>query len=235
MLYYVSCLGFFLCLSCVEGFNTTNYNYDHFIFTQQWPQSLCECIGVSRCRIPEKVKTWTIHGLWPTLGKTEDPQYCNRSWHFEESQILDIEAKMEIYWPELETSTNSRISFWEHEWEKHGTCCTDMSSLDSEHKYFALGLQLNRKYDILSMLNDAEILPSKTKTYKLDDFRDAVQKKTGHSPILHCCKTDSKQRVEEIMICLDKKFNVIDCEEADEECTNDVPVYYHPLNPFFAQ
>ena len=37
----------------------------------------------------------------------------------------------------------------EHEWKKHGTCCTDLPSLNSEHKYFDTGLTLNGKYDIL--------------------------------------------------------------------------------------
>ncbi|CAB4004385.1 ribonuclease Oy [Paramuricea clavata] len=236
-MFYGSFLSLCLCLvlSHVDCWNATNYNYDHFIYTQQWPQSVCDCdeSNDGHCRIPQDVKTWTIHGLWPTLGKTENPSYCNRSWPFEESQILNIEDKMEIYWPSLLTSShNSRISFWEHEWKKHGTCCTDMSSLNSEHKYFDTGLQLNRKYDILSMLNDAKIVPSKTATYKLDDFREAVQKKTGHKPILHCCKKDSKQRVQEIMICMDKKLNLIDCKEEDEECTNDASVFYEPLNPW---
>ena len=35
-----------------------------------------------------------------------------------------------------------------HEWEKHGTCSTNLPYLDSEHKYFEVSLSLNVKYDI---------------------------------------------------------------------------------------
>ena len=38
--------------------------------------------------------------------------------------------------------------------------------------------------------------------------------------------------MQEIMICLDKSLKLIDCVVGDEECTNDVAVYYEPLNPF---
>ncbi|XP_046848755.1 ribonuclease Oy-like [Xenia sp. Carnegie-2017] len=219
-------------LSASRSVNITNYDYDHFVYAQQWPQSFCDC-SEYRCRIPEKVKTWTVHGLWPTLGKTEKPDYCNRSWPFEEYEILDIENKLEKFWPSLEDSSrDSRISFWQHEWKKHGTCCTDLTYLDSEHKYFIIGLQLNRKYDILSILNDANIVPSRSQTYKLHEIHKAVQGKLGYVPAFLCCKNDSKQRVEEVRICFDKQLNLIDCKTGDEECTNNVPIYYEPLNPY---
>ena len=35
-----------------------------------------------------------------------------------------------------------------HEWKKHGTCCTNLPFLNSEHKYFEVSLWLNVKYDI---------------------------------------------------------------------------------------
>lgn len=69
-------------------------------------------------------------------------------------------------------------------------------------------------FKLFSMLDDAKIVPSRTATYKvlylsmqilmetlfslsslcyvfqLKDFHDAVQQKTGHKPILNCCKKD---------------------------------------------
>ncbi|XP_046848726.1 ribonuclease Oy-like isoform X2 [Xenia sp. Carnegie-2017] len=139
-------------LSVGESVNVTNYDYDHFVYAQRWPQSVCAC-SEGRCRIPEEVKTWTVHGLWPTLGDSDKPTECNRSWTFEEEKILDIETQLEKYWTSLEDNgENSRISFWKHEWKKHGTCCTDLTYLDSEHKYFSIGLQLNQKYDLLSLM-----------------------------------------------------------------------------------
>lgn len=234
---FITFTGVSLCLivSCVF-ISVSGYNYDHFVYTQQWAQSVCTCdddLGKHEtCQIPEGVKTWTIHGLWPTLGKTENPQYCNRSWHFEEIQILDIESKLLIYWPQLFT-TNSRIAFWEHEWIKHGTCCTDLPSLNSEHKYFAVGLELNQKYDLLSMLHDAGILPSKTKTYELGDIRKAIANRLGHRPYIHCCKSGSKQKIQEVMICLDKQLKLIDCAESDENCSDNLPINYEPIIPDF--
>ena len=32
-------------------------------------------------------KTWTVHGLWPNLGSTTGPKFCNKSWKFDVSKI----------------------------------------------------------------------------------------------------------------------------------------------------
>ena len=36
-----------------------------------------------------------------------------------------------------------------HEWYKHGTCAIELPALDTEFKYFSMGLKLNRKLDLL--------------------------------------------------------------------------------------
>ena len=35
-----------------------------------------------------------------------------------------------------------------HEWDKHGTCAASLPALNSEHKYFAKGLEFNRKWNL---------------------------------------------------------------------------------------
>lgn len=42
--------------------------------------------------------------------------------------------------------SGSDSSFWDHEWERHGTCSTDV--LPSQEKYFNKTLELDEKYDI---------------------------------------------------------------------------------------
>lgn len=246
----IALLSLILLVSEVTCNNTPKY--DHFTYTQQWPQSVCNCpqsqlksayddrllpLYHESCKIPENVTTWTVHGLWPSLGTNKTyPAYCNSSWKFEENQIVKIEGKMRIYWPKLIFSSNSRISFWKHEWEKHGTCCTNLPKLNSEFNYFNVGLDFNRKFDLLSMLQEAQITPSRTKSYQLADIRKAVVTGiNGFKPYIHCCKgEDGKQRVEEVMICLDAKklTQLIDCPSHDEDCNEDVPLYYEPINPF---
>ncbi|XP_053401114.1 ribonuclease Oy-like isoform X2 [Mercenaria mercenaria] len=123
--------------------------WDHFMFAQAWPPGTCADAHREHhvCHIGAQVKTWTIHGLWPSLGASKGPTSCNNSWPFDFSKIASLTQELRTYWPNLYNDT-SPYSFWAHEWDKHGTCCTDLDSTSGERNYFTAGLNLNKKYNV---------------------------------------------------------------------------------------
>lgn len=50
------------------------------------------------------------------------------------------------------------MSFWTHEYCKHGTCCTDV--FPDQHSYFRGVLDLNKKYNMDTILDSAGIVAS---------------------------------------------------------------------------
>lgn len=195
--------------------------WDHFVFAQSWPPGTCADAPREHhtCNIGKDVETWTIHGLWPSLGDTKGPLECNKSWPFDFSKIASLQSQLMIYWPNLYNDTPLN-SFWEHEWDKHGTCCTDLDATAGEHNYFATGLMMNKKYNLSQILRQSNIIPSDTIQYGYDDFVGAIKNATGFEPILQCTtqeqydstgKKSTYHLIDQIQICLDKTFVPISC------------------------
>ena len=59
-------------------------------------------------------------------------------------------------WPSL---TRPNEDFWEHEWEKHGTCSENNFN---QFNYFKLALDKKDAVDILQVLNKGGIIPGNT-------------------------------------------------------------------------
>lgn len=45
-----------------------------------------------------------------------------------------------------------------HEWEKHGTCATNLTKMNTEHKFFSIILALNSQYDLYRYSSNPLIL-----------------------------------------------------------------------------
>lgn len=88
---------------------------------------------------------FTIHGLWPNYKDGGWPEFCDSENTFDESKIEDLKEQMEEEWPSF-MGNNDDAVFWKHEWEKHGTCATDV--LPDEHKYFKTVLKLHYRYNL---------------------------------------------------------------------------------------
>ncbi|XP_045193821.2 ribonuclease Oy-like [Mercenaria mercenaria] len=203
----------FQLVTCYEA------KWDHFLFAQAWPPGICADAAKEKhvCHIGTQVKTWTIHGLWPQLGADKGPTSCNSSWHFDFSRIASLTQQLKAYWPNLYNDTIPD-SFWEHEWDKHGTCCTDLDSTAGERNYFTTGLNLNKKYDVSQMLADSGVKPSETALYSYGDFVNAVKKAIGYEPVIQC--TTRKQKngseyhlIDQVQICLNKDFTPRSCPD----------------------
>lgn len=189
--------------------------WDHFVFSQQWPMSVCIDSHITHkhnCKIAENVSTWTVHGIWPSLGSSQGPEFCNKTAIFDSAKIQSIKDKLEMFWPNLYTES-PLYEFWAHEWDKHGTCAMTLDSLDSELKYFSKGLELSRTFDLLSMLEKGNIVPTDSNTYQYNNFFDVLKGALGDSPTLNCVydRTTKTQYIIEVQFCLDKTFNVMAC------------------------
>ncbi|KAH3824381.1 ribonuclease Oy-like isoform X1 [Dreissena polymorpha] len=192
--------------------------YDHFTFAQSWPPGVCALAGeVHSCQVDRNITTWTIHGLWPTNGSHEGPYHCSEE-PFDENQIASLKNELLIYWPNLFKDTEAD-RLWDHEWTKHGVCAKDVPATNGEYNYFSKGLELNRKYPLLQILEVAGITPNKTTYYTIGQVHDAVKNTTGVEAVFMCyCVRKRRMHPEkryiltEIQICLDKtKFTPVAC------------------------
>ncbi|KAG0084634.1 Ribonuclease T2 precursor (RNase T2) [Podila epicladia] len=84
--------------------------------------------------------------------------------------------------------------FWSHEWNKHGTC---ISNLDpsctsnpvkgkDKYSYFSKGLELRAKFDLFKALAAKMIFPSQSKRFWTEDVRDAIKAEFDVDPGLYC-------------------------------------------------
>ncbi|KAF9593257.1 hypothetical protein IFM89_021013 [Coptis chinensis] len=107
---------------------------DHFLLALQWGPSMAP----RRPGAPANPAMYTIHGLWP--GDSTNPvplANCDTILkdHFDVKNLQPRMTDMQKYWPSLTSRTDEW--FWEHEWDKHGTC-SGLSQLE----YFSLALDL---------------------------------------------------------------------------------------------
>lgn len=107
----------FLTIACASK------DFDFFYFVQQWPGSYCDT--KQSCCYPTTGKPdadFGIHGLWPNYKDGSYPSNCDRDRPFDSSEISDLNSQLQTEWPTLSCPSGTGMKFWEHEWDKHGTC-----------------------------------------------------------------------------------------------------------------
>nr|XP_022335262.1 ribonuclease Oy-like [Crassostrea virginica] len=229
----------FLVISIVFLFGFINMctakEWSYFTFAQQWP--LAVCTEHDPCVIPPSMVGWGIHGLWPSADSlSKGPENCNKSWPFDIKSIESLVPELKKYWPNLYPDTKEN-SFWEHEWEKHGTCATSVPATSNELKYFQMGLMLHAKYNITKILMNQGILPSNTARYMTNETESALKRELGVEAMIECAydkKKTQKQLLYEVFICMNKDFKLIDCNregESQTTCPKHEPFFYPPLHP----
>ncbi|KAL6487535.1 hypothetical protein MHYP_G00041610 [Metynnis hypsauchen] len=230
-------LGYVL-VSSVDMYS--RHDWTKLILTHHWPETFCT---MEHCTA--NFSYWTLHGFWPNSGIS-----CNSSWHFDPSLIEDLLPEMRKFWPDLLQPAST--SFWKHEWQKHGTCAAKDEDLNSQHKYFSKALELYHKLDLDGALKKSQIVPCE-KYYKLGDLEESIMRSYGVTPKIQCVpgKGGQFQTVGQIEICVDKQFQLTNCEKTSKElqisdnevlpfvllsrsgftvCDPSVPVYYPPLS-----
>ncbi|KAH9290409.1 hypothetical protein KI387_034526, partial [Taxus chinensis] len=184
-----------------------------------WPGSYCDtrrgcCYPLTGKPAPD----FSIHGLWPNYKTGKWPQFCDSSAEFEFSQISDLVEELNKHWGSLSCPSSNGHRFWEHEWEKHGTCSLNLN----QHDYFEKALSLRRKIDILGALRSAGIRPDGGE-YSVSHIKEAIRDETGELPGVDCnVSEEGESQLHEIYVCVDKfdASTIIKC-----------PVYPHSRCP----
>ena len=207
--------------------------WDYFMLVTEWPQSSCEYVNATHqhhtCIIPEAVKGWILHGLWPSVDKGNQPFYCE-PWKFDEDKIRDLEGDLEIFWANIYAETTPQ-SFWKHEYEKHGTCAASVKGFETEHDFFQKALELRTKYDVMKVLNENKIIPSSDSSYQFSDIENALQTGFNVKVCFECSNIkDVGQSLSASYVCLNKELNLIDCGYCEHGCNLEKPIFYHPLH-----
>lgn len=152
----------------------------------------------------------TIHGLWPDYCDGTYPQYCSKTsgltaWNG--SDIEEIIGKYDgallEYMQEFYVSNDGdEPGFWEHEWQKHGTCFNTLKPACQEPEegqtaqeaalvgYFQEIVRQFKAAPTYEWLVDAGIEPSDSKTYTLAEIQGALEDKFGATPYLGCVDGD---------------------------------------------
>ncbi|KAJ8676756.1 hypothetical protein QAD02_012543, partial [Eretmocerus hayati] len=197
-------------------------DYDMFIFSQVWPPVSCydwkQKSPSHKCNMPP-FEEWSIHGLWPTKKHTLGPFYCNSSLPFNYDALDSLKAQLEVKWIDVHKGSKPH-EFWRHEWEKHGTCSVDIENINTEKKYFQKALDLHDKYNLKDVLDKANILVNQK--YKLQDYLDGLQKVLKKTAFVGCIESGKKDEtfVSELRICLDKQFELMNCNDISEYPSN---------------
>ncbi|XP_033000060.1 ribonuclease T2 isoform X2 [Lacerta agilis] len=189
----------------LEDSDAHPHKWEMLYLVHQWPVTVCK-MNEHDCK-EDPLLYWTIHGLWP--DKAED---CNRTWHFDLSELQDLMGDMKKYWPDVLHPNHT--FFWKHEWEKHGTCAAMLESLNSEEKYFSKALELYKRIDLNSYLSKVGITPGST-SYQLAAIRDALTDVYGVTPKIQCLPAEEGhiQIIGQMKFCITKEFTMRNCTE----------------------
>lgn len=206
----------FLLTSTAGAFSA---KWDHFTFTQEWPQTAC-LMGKAehkKCRIPNYINSFIIHGLWPSSGKTEGPKNCS-SVHFDINKIKNLTNELQHAWPNIYSNTPPN-DFWKHEWYTHGTCALSLNTTGTEYLFFRKTLDLMKIYNASRFLSKMNITPNDTTPYVTKTIESVLQSKLGVVPDLQCYRHKLGKRqphlLAEIRICMDKQFKLFKCPYDD--------------------
>lgn len=230
----------------------------HLTLALQWLPGYCKNAGRNKpCKkgTLKKVErnTWSLHGLWP--GNCDGKTYLTdcrpeRTEKDIEGAIRqkdsDLLEEMEKIWlsgnPDPSKDNNW---FWAHEWNKHGQCISTITEEcvgssykknDDIVKYFERATQLRATFDLYPVLERANIIPTETDGYGLDELQNAFKQAFNNTqPEINCVynKHERKQYMSEVRLCFHakNKFDVegpIDCLKPFSRCNPRYKVFYPP-------
>jgi len=152
------------------------------------------------------VNGWTLHGLWPDLCDGTYPTYCTQApKYYNITSILiaasqiELLAFMNTYWL---PNRGSSESFWQHEWNKHGTCVNTLAPScygdgyepgDEVVDFMMKAVDVFKGLDTYKALAAANIVPSTTKTYTSAEIQTALMAITGSEVVLGCYRGQLNQ------------------------------------------
>lgn len=195
---------------------------EFFYLVQQWPAGYC---AEERCSRTPPASKFTIHGFWPNYCKDrsgkEWPQFCSRE-KLDLEILDDLVPTMESEWPSLSNAADS--SFWEHEWDKHGTCALAFTpfGLNSQREYFETVLKLHEDNNLYDNFEANGIRPGGS--YSVSDIQSTLVKTLGGDAFLHC---QGNNVLVEVYICYNEHLERTPCSKQGT-CNHATDVQYMP-------
>lgn len=203
--------------------------WDYLLYTQRWAPGACaDWLSLNETASCYEVPTsyWTIHGLWPGNTTGDEPFYCNDT-PLNLTELESITPELMQQWPTTRNYSGDFygdcVFFWQHEWDKHGTCAMALQSFATVFDYFDVSLQWNKKYDVYKALESHGVVPSTTRGYNFAEISEALQEAFGKVPDV-ICTTDNL--IHEVRICFDKQSSLIDCTKIQTECDKTRDILY---------
>lgn len=182
--------------------------WNYLLFVQFWPVTWIQNESITNANFTND--HFNIHGIWPQYYNGSYPQFCNNNTVFNTSVLGPIMDNLTIYWTDYVNAS----AFWQHEFMKHGTCAASDPLLASENVFFETALALRNRYDIYKYLAENRIYPANDITYKTEYIRDTIRDRVGKKIAITC----SNNKLDEIILCMDKDLNLIDCPDNITNC-----------------
>ncbi|KAL9121497.1 MAG: hypothetical protein Q9187_001942 [Circinaria calcarea] len=150
-------------------------------------------------------------------------QYTNVTAILQSFGATDLLSYMNVYWKDYKGDDES---FWEHEFNKHGTCIstlepkcyTDYKPQQEVFDYFNITVNLFKGLDSYAFLAAAGIVPSMTQTYTFAQIQAALTAPRGVTVGFKCAnKTD----LDEIWYYYNVRGSVVTGQFVDEDPVGD--------------
>lgn len=121
--------------------------------------------------LPGPNNSWTLHGLWPDHCDGTYDANCDASREYSNITAIlssygktDLLSYMSTFWKDYQGNDES---FWEHEWDKHGTCISTLEptcygSYKGQEEvvdYFEIAVELFKGLDSYSVCCASPITP----------------------------------------------------------------------------
>jgi ribonuclease T2 len=118
-------------------------------------------------------------------------QYYNITDILTAAGANDLLSYMDVYWKDYQGNDES---FWQHEWNKHGTCVStldpscyiDYAPQQEVVDFFQTAVNLFKGLDTYRALEAAGITPSYDRRYTAREIEDALSQVTGHMVTISC-------------------------------------------------
>jgi len=171
-------------------------SYQFILYVSRWPGTFQEH------PIPKYVDTFTLHGMWPSNNNGSYPSDCNASDPFNVNDIKSILQPLRVAWYDFDGPNST--SLWTHEWDKHGTCCTNV--LPTQLDFFTEAINLHTYLNSSGVLAEHGIIPSRDNKYSLKNIQAALTTRIpGVTPIVTCDNKYDKICLFRVEYC----FNIV--------------------------
>ena len=159
----------------------TKPSWDYQVHVQTWAGNFCYS---SCCDLPTSTMAihtgFTMHGWWPEYYNGY-PSCCkNEGYTVDDvTKIIksdeDFKQDIAYYWPSL-----GKCRFFEYEYDKHGTCITDIYSGKTGPKDYAnAAINFMKKYDFWQVLKASGVKADSTSNYEPDYIRKLICEEVG--------------------------------------------------------